>query len=106
MTHPETRQMKEDEEEYQRRLDAEEDRQREIDTEISFLRVDIAARNQHLEFVEEHVDDPAVTLANIIRQACLHKTPEEIRELGRWLKTRVDDHLRHVAEKIVDRRPK
>ena len=105
MTHPETRQLREDENEYQRGLDAAEERQRAIEMEISFLRVDIAVKNQHHQFVEDWYADPAGDLAEIIRQACLLNRAQT-GVLGGWLHTVVENIIRQVAEITVDRRLK
>lgn len=105
MTHPETRQLREDENEYQRGLDAEDERQRAIELEISFIRVDIAAKNLHNEFVADHYADPTGDLADIIRQTCLLNRAQN-GVLGAWVQAVVDDKIRQVAEIIVDRRLK
>lgn len=105
MTHPETRQLREDENEYQRGLDAAEERQRAIEMEISFLRVDIAVKNQHHQFVEDWYADPAGELAEIIRQACLYNRAQAA-QLGETIQTIVNDKLRQVAEITVARRLK
>ena len=105
MTHPETRQLREDENEYQRGLDAAEERERAIDLEVSFLRVDIGAKNQAREFIDGWIDDPSGMLGEIIRQACLHNRAQATK-LGEWLQTYVNDELYQAAETTVDRRLK
>ena len=103
--HPETRQLREDENEYQRGLDAAEERERAIELEMSFIRVDIAAKNQHNEFVEDWYADPAGDLAEIIRQACLYNRAQAA-QLGEAIQTIVNNKIRQVAEITVDRRLK
>lgn len=103
MTHPETKQLREDENEYQRGLDAAEERQRAIEMEISFIRVDIAVKNQHDKFVADWCNDPAGELAEVIRQACLLNRAQT-GVLGGWLHTVVENRIRQVAEIVVDRR--
>lgn len=105
MTHPETAQLHEDENEYQRGLDAAEERQRAIELEMSFIRVDIAAKNQHEQFVANWYADPAAELAYIIRQACLYNRAQAA-QLGEAIQTIVNNKLRQVAEITVDRRLK
>lgn len=105
MTHPETKQLREDENEYQRGLDAEDERQRAIEMEISFIRVDIAVKNQHDKFVEDWYADSAADLAEIIRQACLYNRAQAA-QLGEAIQTIINNKLRQVAEITVDRRLK
>ena len=103
--HPETRQLREDENEYQRGLDAAEERQRAIEMEMSFIRVDIAVKNQHNKFVADWYADPAGDLAEIIRQACLYNRAQAA-QLGEAIQTIVNNKIRQVAEITVDRRLK
>ena len=103
--HPETRQLREDENEYQRGLDAAEERQRAIEMEMSFIRVDIAVKNQHNKFVADWYADPAGDLAEIIRQACLYNRAQAA-QLGEAIQTIVNNKMRQVAEITVDRRLK
>ncbi len=105
MTHPETKQLREDENEYQRGLDAEDERQRAIEMEISFIRVDIAVKNQHEQFVTDWYADPAGELAAVIRMACLYNRAQAA-QLGEAIQTIVNDKIRQVAEITVDRRLK
>lgn len=105
MTHPETRQLREDENEYQRGLDAAEERQRAIEMEMSFIRVDIAAKNQHNKFVEDWYADPAGEFAAVIRMACTYNRAQAA-QLGEAIQTIVNDKIRQVAEITVDRRLK
>ena len=105
MTHPETRQLREDENEYQRGLDAEDERQRAIELEMSFIRVDIAVKNQHNKFVEDWYADPAGEFAAVIRMACLYNRAQAA-QLGEAIQTIVNDKIRQVAEITVDRRLK
>ena len=105
MTHPETRQLREDENEYQRGLDAAEERQVEIDKEVSYIRNDIACNNRHNLFVENWYSDPTADLAYIIRQACLYNRAQAA-QLGEAIQTIVNNKLRQVAEFTVDRRKK
>ena len=105
MTHPETRKLREDENEYQRGLDAAEERQRAIEMEMSFIRVDIAVKNQHNKFVADWYADPAGDLAEIIRQACLYNRAQAA-QLGEAIQTIVNNKIRQVAEITVDRRLK
>ena len=100
--HPETRQLREDENEYQRGLDAAEERQRAIEMEMSFIRVDIAVKNQHNKFVADWYADPAGDLAEIIRQACLYNRAQAA-QLGEAIQTIVNNKIRQVAEITVDR---
>lgn len=103
--HPETKQLREDENEYQRGLDAAEERQRAIEMEMSFIRVDIAVKNQHNKFVADWYADPAGDLAEIIRQACLYSRAQAA-QLGEAIQTIVNNKIRQVAEITVDRRLK
>lgn len=103
--HPETKQLREDENEYQRGLDAAEERQVEIDKEVLLIRNDIACKNQHEQFVEDWYADPSADLAYIIRQACLLNRAQT-GVLGGWLHTVVENRIRQVAEITVDRRLK
>ena len=105
MTHPETRQLREDENEYQRGLDAAEERQVEIDKEVSYIRNDIACKNQHEQFVEDWYADPSADLAYIIRQACLYNRAQAA-QLGEAIQTIINNKIRQVAEITVDRRLK
>ena len=105
MTHPETKQLREDENEYQRGLDAAEERQVEIDKEVSYIRNDIACKNQHEQFVEDWYADPSADLAYIIRQACLYNRAQAA-QLGEAIQTIINNKLRRVAEITVDRRLK
>ena len=105
MTHPETKQLREDENEYQRGLDAAEEREQAIELEMSFIRVDIAVKNRHHQFVEDWYADPSADLAYIIRQACLYNRAQAA-QLGEAIQTIVNDKIRQVAEITVDRRLK
>ena len=105
MTHPETAQLREDENEYQRGLDAAEERQVEIDKEVSYIRNDIACKNQHEQFVEDWYADPAGEFAAVIRMACLYNRAQAA-QLGEAIQTIVNDKIRQVAEITVDRRLK
>ena len=105
MTHPETKQLREDENEYQRGLDAAEERQVEIDKEVLLIRNDIACKNQHEQFVEDWYADPSADLAYIIRQACLYNRAQAA-QLGEAIQTIINNKLRRVAEITVDRRLK
>ena len=103
--HPETKQLREDENEYQRGLDAAEERQVEIDKEVLLIRNDIACKNQHEQFVEDWYADPSADLAYIIRQACLYNRAQAA-QLGEAIQTIINNKLRRVAEITVDRRLK
>ena len=105
MTHPETRQLREDENEYQRSLDAAEERERAIELEMSFIRVDIAVKNQHHQFVEDWYADPAGEFAAVIRMACLYNRAQAA-QLGEAIQTIINNKIRQVAEITVDRRLK
>lgn len=105
MTHPETRQLREDENEYQRGLDAAEERQVEIDREVLLIRNDIACNYRHNKFVYDWYADPAADLAEIIRMACLYNRAQAA-QLGEAIQTIVNNKLRQVAEITVDRRLK
>lgn len=105
MTHPETRQLREDENEYQRGLDAAEERQVEIDKEVSYILNDIAVKNEHDKFVADWYADPAGEFAAVIRMACLYNRAQAA-QLGEAIQTIVNDKIRQVAEITVDRRLK
>ena len=105
MTHPETKQLREDENEYQRGLDAAEERQVEIDKEVSYIRNDIACKNQHHQFVEDWSADPAGEFAAVIRMACLYNRAQAA-QLGEAIQTIINNKIRQVAEITVDRRLK
>ena len=103
--HPETKQLREDENEYQRGLDAAEERERAIELEMSFIRVDISVKNQHNKFVADWYADPAGEFAAVIRMACLYNRAQAA-QLGEAIQTIVNDKIRQVAEITVDRRLK
>ena len=105
MTHPETRQLREDENEYQRGLDAADERQRAIELEVSFLRVDIGAKNEARQFIDGWIDDPHGLLAMIITQTVLHNRAQT-KELGDKIQTIINNELYAAAEVIIDRRLK
>ncbi len=101
--HPETKQLREDENEYQRSLDKAELRGQAIDTEVSMLRVDIGVKSLHNNFVFDWIADPSAELANMIRTATLYNRAQTA-QLGEAIMTMVNDMLYRVAEHIVDGR--